>query len=102
VRADYPGVNRRADAHTREEVFSDPKALGLAGFLASYSGLTREASALDLRQFASWCAELDLALFGAQRMHIEAFACDLEARGRSRATTARRFPVVASGVERRE
>jgi hypothetical protein len=36
-------------------VFSEPERLALAGFLAGYSGLTREAYALDLRQFAAWC-----------------------------------------------
>jgi hypothetical protein len=34
-------------------VFSEPERLALAGFLAGYSGLTREAYALDLRQFAA-------------------------------------------------
>jgi site-specific recombinase XerD len=81
-------------ACTREEVFSDPEALALGGFLAGYSGLTRDAYALDLRQFATWCSELNLALFAAKRVHIEAFARDLEARGRSRATIARRLCTV--------
>jgi hypothetical protein len=35
--------------------FSDAERLALAGFLAGYRGLTREAYALDLRQFTSWC-----------------------------------------------
>ena len=35
-------------------VFTDTGRLALAGFLASYSGLTREAYELDLRQYASW------------------------------------------------
>jgi hypothetical protein len=34
-------------------VFTNTERLALAGFLAGYSGLTREAYALDLRQFAS-------------------------------------------------
>ena len=34
---------------------SDAERLALAGFLAGYRGLTREAYALDLRQFTSWC-----------------------------------------------
>jgi len=34
-------------------VFTEPERLALAGFLASYTGLTREAYTLDLRQFAS-------------------------------------------------
>lgn len=36
-------------------VFSGPERQALAGFLAGYTGLTREAYALDLRQFAGWC-----------------------------------------------
>jgi hypothetical protein len=35
-----------------EPVFSEPERLALAGFLASYTGLTRDAYMLDLRQFA--------------------------------------------------
>jgi integrase/recombinase XerD len=33
-----------------EPVFTEPERLALAGFLAGYIGLTREAYALDLRQ----------------------------------------------------
>jgi len=33
-------------------VFTGPEQLALAGFLAGYTGLTREAYALDLRQYA--------------------------------------------------
>lgn len=78
----------------REEVFTDPEALALAGFLSGYSGLTRDACALDLRQFAIWCRELELHLFDSKRVQLEAFARDLEARGRSRATIARRLCTV--------
>ncbi len=35
--------------------FSDPERLALAGFLAGYRGLTRDADTLDLPQFAAWC-----------------------------------------------
>jgi len=34
-------------------VFTSAERLGLAGFLAGYTGLTRPAYGLDLRQFAS-------------------------------------------------
>ena len=37
--------------------------LALAGFLAGYSGLTRQAYELDLRQYASWCQQHHLRLF---------------------------------------
>ena len=36
-------------------VFTNTERLALAGFLAGYSGLTREAYELDLRQYAGWC-----------------------------------------------
>ena len=45
--------------------FSDAEGYALAAFLAGYRGLTREAYALDLRQFVAWCAEHHLRLFGA-------------------------------------
>ncbi|MGO8955751.1 MAG: hypothetical protein ACLQFR_00030 [Streptosporangiaceae bacterium] len=34
-------------------VFTGPERMALAGFLAGYTDLTREAYALDLRQFAA-------------------------------------------------
>ncbi|MGH3403468.1 MAG: hypothetical protein ACRDRJ_13370 [Streptosporangiaceae bacterium] len=36
-------------------VFTNAERLALAGFLAGYSGLTRQAYELDLRQYAAWC-----------------------------------------------
>jgi hypothetical protein len=56
----------------------------LAGFLAGYRGLTREAYALDLRQFTTSCRARSLGLFAVRRGDIEGFARDLEARGRAR------------------
>ncbi len=35
-------------------VFTNTERLALAGFLAGYSGLTRQAYELDSRQFAGW------------------------------------------------
>jgi integrase/recombinase XerD len=78
-----------------EPVFSNAERLALAGFLAGYRGLTREAYELDLRQFASWCHLHHLQLFGARRPDIECFARDLEAKGRTRATVTRRLSTVA-------
>src|SRR5690349_3051926 len=78
-----------------EPVFSEPERLALAGFLAGYTGLTREAYALDLRQYASWCQLRHLRLFQARRADIECFARDLEARGRARATITRRLCTIA-------
>lgn len=78
-----------------ESDFSDPERYVLAAFLAGYRGLTRDAYALDLRQFIAWCHEHDRRLFEVRRADIECFASDLEARGRSRATVARRLCTVA-------
>jgi integrase/recombinase XerD len=76
-------------------VFTNTEQPALAGFLAGYTGLTRQAYELDLRQFASWCQQHQLQLFGARRADIELFARDLEARGRARATITRRLCAVA-------
>lgn len=65
-------------------VFTNTERLALAGFLAAYSGLTRQAYELDLRQFAGWCQQHQLRLSQARRADIEFFARDLEARGRAR------------------
>lgn len=74
-----------------DDVFSDLEARTLAGFLGGYSGLTREAYALDLRQFAQWCHDRHIALFAVARGDIEAFVRNLEDRGRARATISRRL-----------
>src|SRR5271156_5000069 len=76
-------------------VFSNTERLALAGFLAGYTGLTREAYGLDLRQFVSWCQLRHLALFSVRRADIECFARDLEAKGRARATVTRRLSTIA-------
>ena len=80
---------------TVESFFTEPERLTLAGFLAGYTGLTREAYALDLRQYASWCQQHRVRLFQARRADIECFARDLEGRGRARATITRRLCTVA-------
>jgi hypothetical protein len=49
---------------TRDELFSTNEQLALAGFLAGYSGLTRDAYTLDLRQYVAWCTKHRLAVFG--------------------------------------
>ena len=80
---------------TIQPVFTDAERLALAGFLAGYRGLTREAYALDLRQFTTWCRARSLALFAVRRADIESFARELEARGRARATVTRRLCTIA-------
>jgi site-specific recombinase XerD len=76
-------------------VFADAERLALVGFLAGYRGATRDAYRMDLRLYAAWCAQQDTALFEAQRVDIECYARELEARGRARATVARRLCTVA-------
>jgi hypothetical protein len=61
-----------------QPAFSNPERLALAGFLAAYRGLTREAYTLDLRQFTTWCRTRSLHLLAVRRADIEGFARDLE------------------------
>src|SRR6266498_4766264 len=75
---------------TIQPAFTDAERLALAGFLAGYRGLTREAYTLDLRQFTAWCRTRSFPLFSVRRAGIETFAGELEARGRARATVTRR------------
>jgi integrase/recombinase XerD len=76
-------------------VFTNTERLALAGFLAGYNRLTRQAHELDRRQFASWCHQHQLRVLQARRADIEFFARDLEARGRARATITRRLCTIA-------
>ena len=78
-----------------QPAFTDPERLALAGFLAGYRGLTREAYALDLRQFTTWCRARSVPLFAVRRADIESFARDLETRGRARSTVTRRLSTIA-------
>ena len=78
-----------------QPVFTDAERLALAGYLAGYRGLTREAYTLDLRQFTSWCRTRSVPLFSVRRADIETFARELEARGRARATVTRRLCTIA-------
>ena len=80
---------------TIQPVFTHAGRVAVAGFLAGYRGLTREACVLDLRQFTSWCRTRSVVLFAVRRAGIETFARDLEARGRARATVTRRVSTIA-------
>ncbi len=80
---------------TIQPAFTDPERLALAGFLAGYRGLTREAYTMNLRQFTTWCRARSLPLFAVRRADIEGFARELEARGRARATVTRRLCTIA-------
>ena len=78
-----------------QPAFTDAERLALAGFLAGYRGLTREAYALDLRQFTTWCRSHSVDLLAVRRADIESFARELEAKGRARATVTRRLCTIA-------
>ena len=85
-----------------QPAFTNAERLALAGFLAGYGGLTREAYALDLRQFTTWCRARTLNLFGIRRADIESFARDLEARGpRSRGKELIMKACVPTAIPRR-
>jgi hypothetical protein len=64
-----------------QPVMTGPEQSTLLGFLARYRGFTREAYALDLRQFTAWRWQHDRRLFDVRRVDIECFARDLEDRG---------------------
>jgi hypothetical protein len=48
--------------------FSGAERYALGAFLAGYRGQTRDAYALDLRQFVAWCEQHDLKLFAGHRV----------------------------------
>lgn len=88
-------------AATTSVVLYDPQATSpevrtVAGFLAGYSGRTREAYMLDLRLFCRWCDEHRLGLFAVTRTHIELYARELEDLGRRPATIGRRLSTITS------
>ena len=90
-----PVVSSPAPIAIIEELFSPVEEVALGGFVAGYSGLTRDAYTLDLRQYVTWRTERSIALFGARRADIERFGRHLEALGRARATIARRLCTIA-------
>jgi integrase/recombinase XerD len=78
-----------------EPLFSEGERIALAGFLAGYSGLTRDAYALDLRMFSAWCQQHGVHLFQARRADIECFGRDMETHGQARASIARQLCTIA-------
>lgn len=73
---------------------TSPKVTTIAGFLAGYSGPTREAYTLDLRQFVRWCREHRIRLFEVARTYIEIYARRLDD-SKAPATIARRLSTLA-------
>ena len=60
-----------------------------------HRGLTREACALDLREFTTRYRTRSLTLFAVRRADIEGFTRDLKVRGRARVTVTRRLCTIA-------
>ena len=85
---------------TIQPTFTDAERVALAGFLAGYRGLTREAYALDLRQFTSWCRSRSLALFAVRRAHIEGLRPRAGSAGRARSTAFLRIACHGHGAVR--
>ena len=88
---------------TIQPAFTDAERLALAGSLAGYRGLTREAYTLDLRQFTGWCRIRSLSLFAVRRADIETFARGLEALRifSRRSGTRAGFAIAVTGCTRR-
>jgi integrase/recombinase XerD len=78
-----------------EQLSPDDLHLAAAGFLARYSGRTRDAYALDLRTFFHWCASRGVAVFAMTRPHVELYVRWMEEeRGYAPSTIARRLSTV--------
>ena len=69
--------------------------LALVGFLAGYSGPTRDSYRTDLRLFTVWLIERQVRLLEVQRTHIELYGRWLEEQGRARSTVGRRLSTLA-------
>jgi Phage integrase, N-terminal SAM-like domain len=99
VNRDHPQEAVMSDQSTviRSEPFHRFSAAHLAavGFLARYSGWTRDAYGADLRTYLGWCATRQLDVFIATRPHIEIYTRWLEEDRRLvPATVARRLSTV--------
>ena len=90
-----PKVIDAALVPVTDPLFTLAERQALAGYLSGYSGLTRDAYTVDLRQYTAWCTLHGLHLFGANRVDIESFRGEMEAAGRARATIARRLCTIA-------
>lgn len=77
-----------------DPLFDDAR-LAIGGFLARYSGSTRNGYACDLRAWFAWCAQGNLDVFGVRRVHVEVYARWMEEdQHLARATIGRRLSTV--------
>ena len=69
--------------------------IAVAGFLAGYSGSTRQGHATELRLWRQWCHEHGLAVLDVRRPHLEMYAAELdEVHHRKRSTIAHKMSVI--------
>lgn len=64
-------------------------------FLARYSGRTRTTYAEQLLRWFQWCADHELPVLEARRVHVEIYVREIEEAGIARATVALRLAAMA-------
>ena len=78
----------------RSDTGFDPAEAAAAGFLARYSGHTRDAYRHDLRTFFQWADDVGLLVLSATRAHVELYRTELKGHGLAPATVDRRLCTV--------
>jgi integrase/recombinase XerD len=81
---------------TDEQPLVDPALLAAAGFLAGYTGTTRDGYTIDLKHWWTFCETNGLPVLEAKRAHLELYVRHLEEVGYARSTIGRRLSTVAS------
>ncbi|HYH50805.1 MAG TPA: tyrosine-type recombinase/integrase [Acidimicrobiia bacterium] len=79
-----------------EQPLVDPGLLAAAGFLAGYTGTTREGYTIDLKHWWTFCEMHGLPVLDAKRAHLDLYVRSLEERGYAKSTIGRRISTVAS------
>jgi len=79
-----------------EQPLVDPALLAAAGFLAGYTGTTRDGYTIDLKAWWVFCETNKLPVLEAKRAHIELYIRTLEEKGYAKSTIGRRVSTVAS------
>jgi hypothetical protein len=70
----------------------------VAGFPAGYRGQTMTAYRIDLNKFIAWLDAARVAVFDAERAHIELYARWSETQGLAPATIGRRLSTIAASA----
>jgi hypothetical protein len=99
--AGHQGGHRGHNNHSRRtrpgrRPLNFTERAAIAGFLAGYTGNTLVSFTTDVRLFAEWCTNNDLAPLDVRRAHLEIFGRMSEADGRMRSTVARRLSTLGS------